>query len=133
MKVTCREAGKLVGQHRGNIYKLINKGVLRGSRDARGKLYVETADLLRLFAHASKDIASAIFELSHSVVEEQDASVEIATTGDRQESEAEKIAGIVIAINGLTAEIAELKANMSLSRPVLPLWERVRKVFHPWS
>ena len=49
-RVSITKAAKLAGVNRGTLYKTyINKGVVSVSADDKGKKYIETSELLRVF------------------------------------------------------------------------------------
>ena len=61
-RVSITKAAKLAGVNRGTLYKTyINKGVVSVSADDKGKKYIETSELLRVFgALKSEQVNSTV-------------------------------------------------------------------------
>ncbi len=132
-KIPCKIAAELVQRHRSNIYRLIKRGTLKGYPDARGVVHVETSELVRVFAHAAKDITTAVCALSQMYDGDDSATALDATVCDKQaDTGTDKIALLLSAIEQLTAQVADVQVSLQhlqSERPAKPQtngwWHRI--------
>lgn len=112
-RIPCQMAAELVQRHRSNIYRLIKKGTLKGYPDARGVVHVETSELVRVFAHAAKDITAAVCALSQIDDGDDSATALDATACDKQaNTDTDKIALLLSAIEQLTAQVVDVQVSL---------------------